>query len=257
MASQSPHSWKKADDGLSIELDPNISDGLIVPTLQFSVSADGSQTIRSAQTVTSTATYVPLQMYFSVAGDAADSTFGTSYFKVVTAAALSGQIANLMVRTTLSHDVFDAYGVQTHLVFGASADVSTTDANAHLTALSAKVTFDTSTVTKGWVNAGLFIIEGGGTCSQMCYGVSIVVEATSTGCQGLLHLNADAAVADGITVVGGTNLTYLVNVDGATGAAVVAAGQPAGHAAAGYLSIKVGSTAYAVPFWAVADMANS
>lgn len=257
MASQSPHSWKKSDDGKTIELDANISDGLIVPCLTFSASAVGAKAIGSAQSVSATATYVPLQIYLSVAADTVDKTIGAAYFKVVTAAAMSGQIATVMVRTTVSHDVFDAYGLQSHLVFGASADVSTTDANAHLTALSAKVTFDTSTVTKGWVNAGLFIVEGGGTCSQMCYGVSIVVEAASTGCQGLLHLNADAAVADGITVVGGTNLTYLVNVDGATGAAVVAAGQPAGHAAAGYLSIKVGDTAYAVPFWAVTDMANS
>jgi hypothetical protein len=184
--------FKSSDDGTTVTLDPSVTGGFVVP--RFSVATDSSvttKTIGSAQTISATGTYVPIQAYLSVAADAASSTIGTAYFKVVTAANMSGQIANVMVRMTISHDVFDAYGVQSHLVFGASADVSTTDANAHLTALSAKVTFDTSTVTKGWVTAGLFIIEGAGTCSQLCYGVSIVEEAGSTGCQALLHLNTD------------------------------------------------------------------
>jgi len=81
--------------------------------------------------------------------------------------------------------------MQSHLTFGDTANVSTTGDNAHLTAISGKVTFDTSTVTKGWVTAGLFIVEGAGTCSQMCHGVSIVNESGSTGAQSMLHMNDD------------------------------------------------------------------
>jgi hypothetical protein len=147
-----------------------------------------------------------------------------------------GQIANVMVRTTVSHNVFDAYGIQNHLVFGASADVSTTNANAHLTALSAKVTFDTSTVTKGWVNAGLFIIEGAGTCSQMCHGVSIVEEAGSTGAQSMLHLNTD---------VGTTPYFSFAGADG-TGKSIYT------HTAAGTqhgtIKVLINGTAKWIPF---------
>ena len=147
-------------------------------------------TASAAVSVAATASIIPIQCNLSIASDAGD-TAATSYFKVATGGALTGQIANMMLRTTISHDMFDAYGLQSHLTFGDTATVSTTDNNAHLTAISGKVTFDTSTVTKGWVTAGLFIIEGAGTCSQMCHGVSIVEEAGSTGAQSMLHLNTD------------------------------------------------------------------
>jgi len=191
MASQSPHFWLKADDGNSIALDPKIKDGLTVPALSISVNSTGLKTIGAAQTLSATGTYVPFQQYLSVAADVADSTVGTAYLKVVTAANMAGQIANLMVRVTLSHNVFDAYGVQSHLVFGASSTISTTDANAHLTAISGKVTCASNTVSKGWVTAGLFIWEGAGTITQMGHVVSIVNEAGSTGAQSMIHLNDD------------------------------------------------------------------
>lgn len=154
----------------------------------------GSGSMVTTLTNAATTTDVPLQINRTFTLMGADNTGGAAYFKAITGAALGGQLATVMVRTTIAHNLFDAYGLQSHLVFGHDANVSTTDANAHLTALSAKVTFDTSTVTKGWVNAGLFIVEGAGTCSQLCYGVSIVEEAGSTGCQALLHLNTDVGV---------------------------------------------------------------
>jgi hypothetical protein len=150
----------------------------------------GGGGLLDACTTSTTGVFVPLQQYNIITSDGG-STIGSAYFKTQTGGTLTGQIATLMVRTTIAHSLFDAYGLQTHLTFGSSCNVSTTDANAHLTALSAKVTFNTSTVTKGWVTAGLFIIEGGGTCSQMCHGVSIVNEAGSTGAQSMLHLNDD------------------------------------------------------------------
>jgi hypothetical protein len=153
-------------------------------------------TLANADTTTS----VPLQINRTFTLMGADNTGGAAYFKAITGAALAGQLATVMVRTTIGHNLFDAYGLQSHLTFGHDADISTTDANAHLTAISGKVTFDTSTVTKGWVNAGLFIVEGAGTCSQLCYGVSIVEEAGSTGCQALLHLNTDVGVIPALKI---------------------------------------------------------
>ena len=130
----------------------------------------------------------------------ADHTIGASYVKTATGKAQAGQLATAMVRTSVQHNVFDAYGLQSHLSFGDTKTISTTDNNAHLTAISGKVTFDTTTVTKGWVNAGLFIVEGAGTCSQICHGVSIVEEAGSTGTQSLLHLRTDVGTTPAIQV---------------------------------------------------------
>jgi len=181
--------WDWGNSETSATLDTSVKDGLIIPAISFNANSTGLKVIGSAQTLTATGTYVPVQVYLSVAGDAG-STVGAGYYKVVTAAAMTGQIATLMVRTGIYHNVFDAYGLMSHIVFD-SATVQTTDANAHLTAISGKVTFDGGTVHHGWVTAGLFIVEGAGTCSQMCHGVSIVEEAGSTGAQSLLHLNTD------------------------------------------------------------------
>jgi hypothetical protein len=170
-------------------------------------SGDKGRLMGSGSMVTTLAdvaatTDVPLQINRTFTLMGADNTGGAAYFKAYTGAALGGQLATVMVRTTIAHNLFDAYGLQSHLVFGASADVSTTDANAHLTAISGKVTMDTSTVTKGWVTAGLFIWEGAGTISQMGHVVSIVNEAGSTGAQSMLHLNDDVGTVPYFSFVG-------------------------------------------------------
>jgi hypothetical protein len=217
--------------------------------------------INTTKSITPTDSVIPYQCNItSIAdsGTSGDETIGAAYFRTAatTAHQTNHQLATLMVRCTPSKNVWDAYGLQSHLKLDTS--MQTTGDNAHLTAISGKITFDgTPTIAKGWITAGLFIVEGTGTCSQLCYGVSIVNEAAATGCQSLLHLNSDAAIDSAIKIVGGTNMTYALKIDGATGAAVVAAGQPAGHAAAGYISVYIGASAYAVPFWAVGDMANS
>jgi len=152
-------------------------------------------TASAGVSVTPTDSIMPIQVnVISIAdsGTSGDQTIGAGYFKTqaTTAHQPNHQLATMMVRTTVAKNIWDAYGLQSHLTFG-NVTVETTGANAHLTAISGKVTFDTTTVTKGWVTAGLFIVEGAGTCSQMCHGVSIVEEAGSTGCQSLLHLNTD------------------------------------------------------------------
>lgn len=159
--------------------------------------------------ITVATTYIQNQTYLLVTGPAT-GTSGAGYFKIMTAGELTGQIATLMVRTNVYHNVFDAYGLQSHLTFNTSTSIATTDANAHLTAISGKVTFDTSTISKGWVTAGLFIIEGAGTCSQMCHGVSIVQEAGSTGCQSLLHLNSDVAICRAFSFAGTSGASNMI-----------------------------------------------
>jgi len=167
----------------------------------------------------------------------------------------------ILSSTNLYFDCFDAYAVQAHITFLTS--MNTQNANAHLTGISGKADVRSGvTVSKGWVTAGLFIIDGGGAVTgagTMCHGVAIIAEATATAsmCTSLLYLDADIAVPQAIEIVGGARMTYALKIDGSSGAAVVAAGQPAGHSAAGYISVYVGASAYAVPFWAVADMANS
>lgn len=219
--------------------------------------------IDTTKSLTPTDSIIPLQVNITSIADSGTSgnqTVGATYFRTActTAHQPNHQLATDMIRTAIGKNIWDAYGVQSHL--GISASMQTTGDNAHITAISGKITMtNTPTVAKGWVTAGLFIIDGLGAVTQKCHGVAIVAEATTTAgmCTALLYLDADIGVTSGIEIVGGANMTYALKIDGATGAAVVAAGQPAGHSAAGYISVYVGASAYAIPFWAVGDMANS
>ena len=196
--------FKSSDDGKTVTVQPEV---------KFKMGGGG---IGDANTVTTTGVFVPLQQYNIITSDGG-STVGSAYFKTQTGGALTGQIATCMIRTRVFHNFFDAYGLQTHLVFDA-ATVQTTDANAHLTALSAKVTFAAGTVHHGWVTAGLFIIEGAGTCSQMCHGVSIVNEAGSTGAQSMLHLNDDVGTVPYFSLAGADGTGKGIYTHAATGA---------------------------------------
>ena len=152
-------------------------------------------TAASAISLTATDSVIPLQVSITSIADSGtggDQTVGATYFRTAatTAHQTGHQLATCMVRTSLAKNIFDAYGLQSHLAI--SASMGTANANAHLTAISGKVTFSNSpTVATGWVTAGLFIIEGAGTVTQMCHGVSIVEESGSTGAQSMLHLNTD------------------------------------------------------------------
>jgi len=178
-------------------------------------------TISTTKSITPTGTVVPLQMSVtSIAdhGTSGDETIGVAYFKnaATTAHQPNHQLATCMVRTSLSKNIWDAYGLQSHLTI--ADDMATTGDNAHLTAISGKAVLTSGkTASKGWVNAGLFIIEGAGTVTQMCYGVSIVAEVGVTACQGLLHLSSDASVTDAIVVTGAANLTHVFNFSTASG----------------------------------------
>ncbi len=107
-----------------------------------------------------------------------------------TGAVTNNKMQGVLSSMGIAHNVFDAYAGQFHTTI--SGSMSTQNANAHITGMSAKMKLSgTPTVTKGWLTAGLFIWEGAGTVSQMGNVVSIVNEAGSTGAQSMLHLNDD------------------------------------------------------------------
>jgi len=198
----------------------------------------GSGSMATTKTNTASTSSVPLQIKHTFTLMGSGETAGAAYFKAITGAALGGQIATLMARTAIEHNVFDAYGVQTHLTFGTSKTISTTDANAHLTALSAKVTMDTTTVSKGWVNAGLFIWEGAGTITQIGHVVSLVNEAGSTGAQSMLHLNDDVGTVPYFSFTGAD----------ATGKGLYSHAITLGATGAGGIKVLINGVAKWIPF---------
>jgi hypothetical protein len=134
-----------------------------------------------------------------------------------TAATTNTKMQCLLSSMQLGGNVYDAYSIQAHLAVNAS--LATQNANAHITGSSAKVTLGSGfTVSKGWVTAGLFIVDGAGLVSgagSMCHGVAIVAEAgmTASTCDALLYLNADSVVVSAIeTIGGGANIPYLLSM---------------------------------------------
>lgn len=156
----------------------------------------------TAYASTKVANFIPVQVSISQGADiGSGNTVGAAYFRTATGIAQTGQLATVMVRTALGHNVFDAYGMQSHLSI--TADMATVNDNAHLTAISGKVTMTSGkTVAKGWVTAILGIWEGDGTITQMGHICSLVNEAGSTGCQSLLHLNDDVGTVPYFSFVG-------------------------------------------------------
>lgn len=173
--------------------------------------------IDTARTSTATANFIASQMNISQTADiGTGNTVGASYLRCSTGAAQTGQIAVDMIRTYIGHNIFDAYGVQSHM--NITASMATVNDNAHLTAISGKVTLaNTPTVSKGWVNAGLFIIEGAGSITQMAHVASFVVEAGVTACQSVVHLYSDSTVNAAIQTSGVSNMTNFVDFDAAAG----------------------------------------
>jgi hypothetical protein len=193
--------FKSSDDGKTVTVDPSVQ-------LKFGAGYG------TGDTIVHTGTYADdfrLQIFTKVAEEPVGGAIATcAYFKTQNTADIShSQLTTVAVRTTLAYDVNDAYGVQSHLLI--AGDFGTHDANAHLTALSAKVSFSaTETVSAGWITAGLFIIEGTGTVTQMCHGVSIVQEAGSTGCQSLLHLYSDVDIANAFSFSGTSGTGHMI-----------------------------------------------
>jgi hypothetical protein len=202
--------FKRNNDESAITLDP---------TVAFKVGGGISDPV----TISPTDTIVLSQSSVTANTNAGtDTTIGASYKKVTSTVAQTGQIATDMVRTTLSKNVFDAYGVQTHLTI--TDDMQTTDANAHLTALSAKAFLTSAkTVAKGWINAGLFIIDGAGTITSgantQCMVVSAVAEVDATAVEGMYHADIGSGATPAVIAIDGADGTgKSIYTHAATGA---------------------------------------
>jgi len=202
---------KKNDGGTSLTLDGSVTGGFIAPSLH--VNAYSSTYLTSALSAGVYGTPLEdtsvldniLVSFNSKTGTNktdADTSSMTLYIgNKNTADTIHAKMQGVLSSMSISYDVFDAYAGQFHLAIRDTME--THDANAHLTGVSAKLSFvGTPTVAKGWLTAGLFIVEGTGTCSQMCHGVSIVNEAGSTGAQSMLHLNDDVGTVPYLSFAG-------------------------------------------------------
>jgi len=190
--------FKKSSDGTTVTLEDYVTGGLIAPSLHVNAYSPTYLTSALSAGVYGT----PLEdasvldnilvAFNSKTGtnktDADTSSMVLYVGNKNTADTIHAKMQGILSSMNIYYDVFDAYAGQFHTAIRGTME--THDANAHITGVSAKLSFvDTPTVAKGWLTAGLFIIEGTGTVTQMCHGVSIVNEAGSTGAQSMLHLN--------------------------------------------------------------------
>jgi len=213
--------------------------------------------INTAKSLTPTASIVPVQVNIvsvADAGTSGDQTIGAAYFKTAntTAHQPNHQLATLMARASVGKNIWDAYALQSHLTI--ADDVSTTGDNAHLTAISGKAFLTgNKTVAKGWVNAGLFIIDGaaGATVTQMCHGVSIVSEVgvPNSVVQSMLHIDVGSTVNAAIQINGTANVTNLIDFNAQAGCLTADTGSPAAATIA-KIQIDMNGTPGFIPVYA-------
>lgn len=198
-----------------------------------------------ARASTATANFVPLQVNIAQNADiGADNTCAAGYVKTATGIAQTGQLATWLVRTSLSHDVFDAYGVQSHLDIN---DDMSASAAGNLTAISGKTDLNTHTVGAGQVMAGLFIIDGStaaAVTSTDCDGIWINIESgvPSNVVDSCLRMGSGSAINAAIRCTGTANMTNFVDFDAASGCVSTDTGTP-GAASTHKIKIDIGGTA--------------
>lgn len=197
-----------------------------------------------ARASTATANFVPLQVNIAQNADiGADNTCAAGYVKTATGIAQAGQLATWLVRTALSHNVFDAYGVQSHLDINANMSAS---ASGNLAAVSAKVDLNTFTVGAGQVQAGLFIIDGStaaAVTSTDCDGVQIKIESGVPNgvVDSCLRLGSRSTINAGIRCTGTSYMTNLFDFDAVAGCLTADTGTPI--ASTHKIKIDMGGTA--------------
>jgi hypothetical protein len=171
----------------------------------------GYGSLATVKEVTPTDNLIPLQIAIASVADATGgATFAAAFFQTRnrTVDQPGTQLATVVVSTRMYFDLLDAYGLQSHMYIMDSKHTAAD--NAHVTAISGKLFLETGkTLSKGWANAGLFIVEGAGAVTQMCYGVSIVAEAGAAACQALLHLYSDETINAAIAFTEATHFTNL------------------------------------------------
>lgn len=199
-------------------------------------------TIDTPKTITSGDEVIPFQMYMISTTNASVSgnSLINAYLKTenTTIDQPNRRMQNVLVNTKLNFDCFDAYAVQAHMTV--ATEMATANSNAHVTGVSGKLLL-TSNLTQGWATAGLFIVDGTGTVSQMCYGVSIVAEAGAAACQGLLHLYSDENINTALAFTETAHIANFIDVPAVGGFITTDAGVTAANRAQ-KIQIDIGGT---------------
>ena len=178
------------------------------------------------------------------------NTIGAAYFKTATGVAQTGRLATLMVRTSLSHNVFDAYGLQSHLSID---DNMSANAAGNLAAISGKLDINANTLGAGIAHAGLFIVDGstGGAVSGDADVIWAHVESGVPASQvtGIVRMSTGSTVASCLRI-SPTNMTNFLNLDAVAGFLSTDTGTP-GAASTHKIKINIGtSTAGYIPVYA-------
>ena len=145
------------------------------------------------------------------------NTIGAAYFKTATGIAQTGRLATLMVRTSLSHNVFDTYGLQSHLSIDGNMSAN---AAGNLAAISGKLDINANTLGAGIAHAGLFIVDG--STSGVVSGDADVIWAhvesgvPASQVASVIRMSTGSTVNAGLRV-SPTNMTNFIDFDAAAG----------------------------------------
>ena len=145
------------------------------------------------------------------------NTIGAAYFKTATGVAQTGRLATLMVRTSLSHNVFGAYGLQSHLSID---DDMSANAAGNLAAISGKLDINANTLGAGIAHAGLFIVDGS-TSGAVSGDADVIWAHVESGVPAsqvasVIRMSTGSTVNAGLRV-SPTNMTNFIDFDAAAG----------------------------------------
>ena len=194
-----------------------------------------------------------VRMVVSISQDAdvgADNTIGAAYFRTATGIAQTGQLATLMARVSIAHNLFDAYGTQSHIELD---DDASANAAGNLAAISGKFDFNKNTLGAGLAHAGLFIVDGGvgAVCSGTADVVWMHIESGVPASQvaTICKMSSGSTVASAFNIAP-ANVTNFLDLDSVAGFLSTDTGTP-GAATTHKIKINIGtSTAGYIPVYA-------
>ena len=198
--------------------------------------------ISGAKTVDIDASYIPFQIKLeSTTNPGEQISMGAAYMSnaITTLDQANLQLATLMVRTTLNYNCYDAYGVQSHLTVKGDSTANVNTAN--VTPGSFKLTVDSGKTLTASASGILVTMDGAGTVTGEHSGIWVDAVAD---CDYGLRMSATGTLGAGLYMTG--DITYALNF-GANGAGIVHGGAAAANVA-GYVKVKVGATAYRIPY---------
>ena len=174
------------------------------------------------------------------------NTIGAAYFKTATGIAQTGKLATLMVRTSLSHNVFDAYGLQSHLSID---DDMSANAAGNLAAISGKLDINANTLGAGIAHAGLFIVDGS-TSGAVSGDADVIWAHVESGVPAsqvasVIRMSTGSTVNAGLRV-SPTNMTNFIDFDAAAGCVSAGSGSIPGTSSH-KIKIDINGTAGYIP----------